>query len=320
MFISGHRITLFSLLLMSLALAGLPLNHATATHPPPDSTEQDPTDAELRILFTGHLNFDCHADTVFGKPDHRFNYLPRAIHWGTGTEGAGAEDTACGSATPKKQRVKKTTITYPGWGNFSGAVAFQRLNPDTLTDIIFYIWGKTGNGQSQRDSMRAVAVFGQDALDAAHVIRVGEIGTFQDAPYFAMELRTGSELAKPGARDLSGRRSYELLPVGLDVDEADTTERAAPLAGTDARIAVRVYPNPADNAAQLESETIPPGRYRVEVVAVNGQVHHSEDVEVEGGKRLVETFDMRRLPSGYYVVRLQREGKIVGSYPIAVTR
>jgi hypothetical protein len=110
------------------------------------------------------------------------------------------------------------------------------------------------------------------------------------------------------------------MPVGLDVGKADTNDRPIPLAGVAERVAVRLYPNPAGTSAQMEGEDLQEGFYRVEVVAVNGQVYHREDVKVEGSKRLVETFDVRRLPSGYYVVRLERDGKAIGNYPIIITR
>ena len=313
-------------ILCALILAMMPWNRATAGNPPPNGNQP------LRVLFTGHLNPDSHPDSVFGYADAHFNYLPRLIRWGTGEA---ENDSSRDDAARHDNHVRETTITYPGWEKFSGSVAFTRVNRDTLADIILYMWGSVGDGESRRDTMRGVVLFGQKNIAKDSTIDVAAIGTFQDKPFTAMELRVGEKLVNPKARDISGRQSYERLPVDLDVDEADTNERGAALAGVSRTGvsnmevvtmgwggpgAMRIYPNPTGTSVRMEGEAIPPGRYHLEVVSAHGEVSRREEVEVNDSKMLARILDVRRLPSGRYLVRLLRDGALFGSYPFIITR
>ena len=87
---------------------------ATAAKAMPDSTDQ----ARAVPLFVGHLNFDAIPDTVYGWADARQHYLPHSLHWG--------RVPSPGHAAPV------TTILYPDWQDFSGTVAFQQMNADTV--------------------------------------------------------------------------------------------------------------------------------------------------------------------------------------------
>jgi hypothetical protein len=180
--------------------------------------------------------------------------------------------------------------------------------------MIFALRGNVGD--ERRDSTKLLVIFGQHGLDTISTIDLSTIAAFQSDPFTAVELRTGVELVNQKKRDISGRKSYELLPVGFTMREPDTTRNApAPAAGV-----VRVYPNPTGIATQVEAESIPAGAYGIEVVSVNGEVLVRQDVMVEDSGSLLRTFDVRQLPSGYYVIRLVKNQKLVGTYPFVVTR
>ena len=74
------------------------------------------------------------------------------------------------------------------------------------------------------------------------------------------------------------------------------------------------------NRTQVEIDSIPPGDYSVDVVAVNGFVvlHQSISVSIAGS--LFQTLDLHALPVGYYVVRVTNGTQIFGMYPIIITR
>ncbi|HVZ39821.1 MAG TPA: hypothetical protein VHI13_11135 [Candidatus Kapabacteria bacterium] len=53
---------------------------------------------------------------------------------------------------------------------------------------------------------------------------------------------------------------------------------------------------------------------------MNGAVVARFDADISAGESLLRTLDVSRLASGYYVVRIVRNGTIVGRYPVVVTR
>ena len=310
----SFSIALILIALIQIVMSVAPFPHTAAGHPPPGDDA-----GPMRLLFSGYLNPDRSVDSVFGYADAHFNYLPKLIRWGAADTLA---DDPGNDGASRERPVKETAIAYPSWEGFAGSVAFQRFNRDTLPDIILYMWGKTGDAENRRDTMRAVVIFGQKQLGRVAAVDLGEIGVSQKQPFVAMELRVGSELVDPKARDISGRQSYELLRVDIDVEDADTTGRSAPLAGmADAakHQVVRVYPNPAGTAVRVEG-SVREGLYHVEFIASHGAVARREKIEVDGTGRLMKALDVRRLPSGHYVVRIEQEGRVVGSYPVIIAR
>jgi hypothetical protein len=222
---------------------------------------------------------------------------------------------------PRDRRVATTTIHYPAWEHFSGSVAFNRMNDDSLDDMTLFVRGTVGDSLHRTDSLRALLVFAQHGLDTLPVLDVAAIDGFQVAPFFAMELRKGSELVEPEVRDISGITSYVIEPVSLDVGGHRQDTAIALGDSTPAQpIRIRVYPNPTGGDAQVEIDSIPPGEYSVDVVAVNGFVvlHRSVTVPIAG--TLFQTLDLHALPVGYYVVRVTSGARIFGLYPIIITR
>ena len=295
----------------------------------------DPPPAET-ILFVGNLNFDCFPDTVTAAsggtiPSRR---LPTSIHWGaprrivtydpaTGRRDTTIADSSCAEIPSLAHHVSVTTIHYPAWDQLSGAVAFNRMNDDSLDDMTLFIRGTVGDSLHRADTLRALLVFAQEGLDTLPVLDVAPIDGFQVAPFFAMELRKGSELVEPDVRDMSGVTSYVIQPVALDLGEhhQDTVGQGSPGDSIPAQpIRLRVYPNPTGGAAQVEVDSIPPGDYDVDVVAVNGHVYLHQEVSVTVAGALFQTLDLHALPVGFYVVRISDGGALFGIYPIIITR
>jgi hypothetical protein len=198
------------------------------------------------------------------------------------------------------------------------------MNNDSLDDMIIYIWGVTGDPDRAHDSTRALLVFGQEGLDTLDVLDVGGLEGFQVSPFIAMEMRRGTELAEPAIRDLSRVISYRLTPVPLDLarfrEDGGTVSVGQLPSEIMPALRVRIYPNPTNAAAQLAAESIPAGVYQVDIVSANGLVVRQQAVSVSGSGKLFETLDLRSVASGYYIVRLHDRGRMLGVYPVIITR
>lgn len=276
------------------------------------------------VLFTGQLNGDCIADTVKGRSTGLRTYLPDMIVWGKPVANNGCPDTVQGRHTAGTPYVPLTPFVYSGWTELEGAVAFQRYNEnDNLDDIIFYLWGKYQDSSGVRDTARAIVIFGQKDLDLQHIITVQNIApNFQSAPFFAMDLKLNHELVAPQERDLTGEISYELLPADVKIVQPDTGKPPHPVIQPIDTIFtdVRVYPNPTELWARMQAHPLVPGEYTISIMAVSGEEYHKQTVQIGESGQLEREFDLRTLPSGYYVVRLHTNGRYIGSYPITIVR
>jgi hypothetical protein len=298
---------------IALRLALIPLlaitcSSGSSAHP--DSTDY----LNESILFIGHLNYDSVPDSVYGGADAQHHYLPHSLHWGR----AGSPSEG--------HHVAVTTIRYPDWQEFTGTVAFQKMNADSVTDIIFYLWGKTGEPNNLHDTIRPILLFGQPSLDSLSIIDLSSVSSFQLTPFVAMEMRTGSEFVHPALRDLSGKPSYMLAPVDVIVDPNQqpgkrTAPGDAPAAGASSGDPhARLYPNPTSASARLEMAALPAGEYSVDIVSLDGAVLARRAVSVPTSGDLLGLLDVRSLPVGYYTVRVDRGAKHIGTYPIIITR
>lgn len=288
----------------------------------PDSTTLSALRLRKAIIFTGSLNADCYADTVIGYPDVKFNYLPYAIMWGKpGPREDSLSAARCMADIPRERRVAVTYLRYPEWHSFSGSVTFQPVNQDSLDDITLFIWGKVGEGSAQRDTIRPVVIFAQPGLDTLPAIDVADITAFQTSPFFAMDLRLASELVHPSVRDISGRTSYELQQVTLDIELADSIlPPPISIISPGPTSGIRAYPNPTAAATQIQGISIPAGEYLIEVVSSNGEVHLQQRASVPTSGELLRMIDLTRIASGLYLIRLRRDETIIGTYPIVITR
>jgi hypothetical protein len=283
-------------------------------HARPDSTSVTSADYVLSI---GRLNQDDIPDTVRGYRSASLQIVPGMICWGKRLR----PDTP-GGGDRRPERVMQTRLHLPEWRRLSVSFAMQDLNADTIADIIFYLRGDISTDRERRDTVRTFVIFGQSGLDSLRQIDLRSIGDgFQDRPFFAMDLRKGEglELDNPSVRDPSGRRSYILRPIGHNLRRRDTTSQ--PIASTKdtaGDFAVSIFPNPAAISANLELRKVPPGVYRVALVAVNGSTYHRQEITVEESGEVLRTLDVRAVPTGYYVVQLNDHERLIGTYPVVI--
>lgn len=263
--------------------------------------------AQPTVIYVGHLNQDQYADTVTGKIyGGAFTRLPDMIIWGKD------------HINPQPPVGPPTThFIYPSYPHFAGSVSFLELNPnDTLTDMLFFLWGRTDTSGVQPDTGRAVAIFGQSALSTMPVIDFRQIQSgFQSVPFFAQDVQLGIHLTEPAVRDLSDIDSYLLLP--MDVKIQGTPPPI--VTHVDDSVEVRIYPNPSVYTATIEA-ALPAGNYTARVVGMSGQVYEEQSINLDGGGALWHNVDVSRLVSGHYVIQLMREGQPVGSYPFIIRR
>ncbi|MBS1910965.1 MAG: T9SS type A sorting domain-containing protein [Bacteroidetes bacterium] len=295
--------------------------------PAPFTYAPDSVHHGMAVLYVGHITPTCYPDTVWGAADPLTgDYLPRVIVWGRPVMprllSPSQRDAmmACMGGVPPGLSVPYTVVQYPAWANLHGSATFMRLNGDTLADMMLALHGMATIGNAQRDTLRTLVIFGQAALAAQPVVRLDAVAPFQSAPFFAMDYRP--QMQAPGSRDLSGRKSYELASVSLTVTAPDTARHGTTPNG-DLPV-MRIYPNPANDAATVEAIRVPSGEYLVEVVAASGVVVLRSTVTAHTSASVLGTLDLSRLESGYYAVRVTDQGtaggRVVGTYPVVVTR
>ncbi len=262
--------------------------------------------AQPVVLFIGHLNQDQYQDTVIGRSfGGSFTKLPEKIVWGKD------------HINPQPPAgPPMTNFVYPSYPKMAGSVSFLKLNPgDTLTDMMFFLWGYNDSTASEPDTGRAVVIFGQTALSTTGVIQLSQIQpVFQATPFFAQDVQLGTHLTEPEVRDLSDVESYLLgtFPVNVQAPPPIITQ-------VEDSIEVRIYPNPSVYTATVEA-TLPAGSYTAKVVGVSGQVFEEQRISLGSKGMLWHSIDVSRLVSGYYVVELMREGSPVGVYPFIIKR
>lgn len=282
--------------------------------------------AQNYILFIGHLNPDCYADTVRGTMHgNELTYLPDVIVWGQPDSSA----TPCPADSSTKSKGKnngtpkhaQTKIIYPEYYNMGGSVSFMRFNPnDTLTDIVLFLWGKTKAEVTESDTGRAIVIFGQKDLDKHAVLVIHQMARgFQSKPFFAQDLQVGEDLHSPKERDLTGIKSYRLRRPATVVGDTASEPPQPIITGVADSIALRVYPNPSLYTATIEAE-VAAGVYTAQVVGVDGRVQREQEVRLEQRGLLWHNVDVATLPNGYYAVQLRRDGRVVGTYPFIIMR
>ncbi len=303
-----RAVTLLALLLLAM------ISVADAM---PDSTWTDP--APYRILYIGRLNFDCIDDTLIASRSSTDlnQYNPAFIAWGRwDSVGLYPCQPDTGHHVPK---LPTTYITYPSWSDLHCDVAFERLNEDSVADMIFFVSGKYTSGSTTRDTVRALLVFGQNKLDSVGVVNLGLLGLAQSTPYVAMELLPDQHFVERAPRDPSGGSSFVLNPIVQYIP----SQRMSPptdVAGVANPWSVRVYPNPAVYSTNLEITAVPPGDYRVDIISSSGALQRRQMLTIGESGEFMRILDLQSMPSGYYVVQLFSADKPYGAYPILITR
>lgn len=284
------------------------------------------------VLNVTHLDFDCYQDSILGRKTPQGGFMLTRILWGVpdSAQGSmhGGKLDSCASHTPLVKRQRETIITYPAWDIRTASVSFQRLNNDSFADIIIHVRGTNkGDYGKEQAVRRSLGIFAQRGLDSLAVISLENIARFQAVPFFAMDLNIGSEMTKPGRRDLSSSTSYILEPVVLNLDTVSAQPMPAlampALAGVENdqhTNHIRIYPNPTAQAIRIEAAGLAAGIYHVTVVGANGieQMHREMAIT---STQASATLDVAQVPSGYYVIRINNSnGRTVNLHPIIITR
>lgn len=276
---------------------------------------EPPPEPGILILHIGHLNPDCYSDTVIGSTEDQIHYLPLSIRWG---QYDAIANNACDHTEKSKARRKadSTLFTYPAWKGMGGSAAFERINADSLDDIVLYMWGRIGTGAEERDTMASFIIFGQKKLGSVLTVGTASIDESKKDKFHSKRVRRGQELTHPAVRDISGKTSFILERLDMDVEDST---RGEILASGDVAW-VEVYPNPAESSTTLVVDRLDPGDYTVSVTSMDGaeQLHHS--VSIGQSTRLLQSLDLHALPSGRYLVQVRQHAKIVATYPIVVVR
>lgn len=93
-------------------------------------------------------------------------------------------------------------------------------------------------------------------------------------------------------------------PVVLSEMSPNSTSGIAALQGE-----IRLFPNPAQDVAQLSLAQAENGRYQIDILSLNGQVVQSSNLQVDGGQATA-ALDVQRLAVGAYRVRVSHKGKV----------
>ena len=301
------------------------------------------------IMYVGHFNPDCVPDTLIGFYQQDLRVRPAFLCWGVAFDSTGTPlcDSGTYDARMRASTLRDTTrIEYPDWDRMRVNVSILRFNTnDTLSDLIFWTRGTaravvTQDGLELRDSAeiaptdsvvfvdtaRSLVIFGQIALSAREYVKLKNVRGAQSSPFAAMQLGYAVDLIEPKRRDHSGKLSWKMKRLTQRVDTAQVEDSTSapppgPLASVqDPDISARVYPNPAIYSTNIDVRPLPSGTYTVELIAADGDVVESYELELVEEGHVLETLDLTLLSSGHYFVRVRSGNKSFGDFPIIVVR
>jgi hypothetical protein len=254
------------------------------------------------VLYVGHLDRDSHADTIVGAPTGDLRMLATAIHWGAPYSSNGDSPGA------------QTTLIYPQWSGLAGSFAVEDINADRVDDLLLFFNAAPPHA---RDSARAIALLGQDALHGVASIILGELARpIQRRPFVAVDIAAVSLLGERAVREQSGVPSYRWGTIAMRGSDSTLPGAVAPTLAE----WMALYPNPASAAATLEAGRLGPGDYVVELVDIDGTIHFQRGLLLDREQTVSSTLDLSEEPPGLYLVRIRRAGELVASYPVVVVR
>lgn len=262
------------------------------------------------ILDIGHYNDDCAFDTLIGTAKQGKNILPRFILWGY---------FSASYTVPDSLKVSYTEFVYPDWIS-SGASNIFKANNDSLTDIVFYYWGKISDSALvEKDSSVALMLFGQRGLDTIKSVFLESIDTFQISPFVAMNVRYDHELNNCRKRDLSFTSSYNFNTIDLDLWQPDLPPAILPsFVENTVDSEINIYPNPAVFFTNIELKSISPGFYNVSLVNLQGELISHQFIEVSGKKQFTKMLDLTHVSNGFYLIIIKSETELIGAYNIII--
>ena len=301
-----------------LVFIGLCAIHSSLQAMPDSLGIPDSTGSYETVLYTGHFDFDCVADTLIGFVQApRFRVLPRKIVWG--------QDSAldCGSLAFHED---VTWFEYPDWDELWGDVSILSYNQqDSLPDIFFCYGGKIDSGTNRRDTSITIILFGQDSIASLDSVSLSIGDTIQQSPFFALEWIPSSRLFDSTHTDYSGFPSYEMPLISMNVTGDTTGPTIFFLSSVDdpekeGKLISRLFPNPTSNNTTLRVRPLPPGRYRVEAVNTEGVTVHTEEIDVGASGELFTPLDFSHVPSGYYQVLVRTEERVLTAHSVAIMK
>ncbi len=277
-----------------------------------DVLSQYDSSARYIKVFTGHFNFDILQDTLFAKTDTLGLFLfPGYINWGLDTSGGAAQ-------------LSRTYFQYPNFEHTRGSFFVDKMNQDTLNDIVFLIdslrkevidpFGADvpENYRYVRHIAKRLIIFGQNQIDSIPLINIAQVDTAQNSPFFVRNFRLGMGLSEPAVRDFSGTISYIFTPIDLDVNSSgDTPPEIFTAVASDYdknKTDLLIIPNPAEHSFRVIFINCPEGRYSIKLLTLESKIICEQNVDVKGDEFKSQFISLKDVPSGKYSVVAQKDG------------
>lgn len=288
--------------------------NATAYGIPIDSNEY-----YLRIIEIGHFNDDAVKDTLIGAAGDNLNFKPRFIYWGNDTN----------STIPDSLKLEHLEINFPdNWIKTYIASNIDYLNNDTILDVGMFIAGRFVDtnivvGDSLRDTVIKVILFGQRGLDTIPYVNVMEIDSFQVSPFVAMQMRYGHELINPMYRELRETISYEFKTIILDLEEE--TILPPPIVQTNIELEldkynINFYPNPVNDNATLELSGLDIGEYDFKIYDEIASVVFQRPIKINSLSNFSQQFSLKELSSGKYYLFIEGNNRKIGPIQFVIVK
>jgi type IX secretion system substrate protein len=288
--------------------------NATAYGIPIDSNEY-----YLRIIEIGHFNDDAVKDTLVGAAGDNLNFKPRFIYWGNDTN----------STIPDSLKLEHLEINFPdNWIKTYIASNIDYLNNDTILDVGMFIAGRFVDtnivvGDSLRDTVIKVILFGQRGLDTIPYVNVMEIDSFQVSPFVAMQMRYGHELINPMYRELRETISYEFKTIILDLEEE--TILPPPIVQTNIELEldkynINFYPNPVNDNATLELSGLDIGEYDFKIYDEIASVVFQRPIKINSLSNFSQQFSLKELSSGKYYLFIEGNNRKIGPIQFVIVK
>lgn len=279
----------------------------------------DTNEYYLRIIEIGHFNDDAAKDTLVGAAGDNLNFKPRFIYWGNDTN----------STIPDSLKLEHLEINFPdNWIKTYVASNIDYLNNDTILDIGIFIAGRFVDtnivvGDSLRDTVLKVVLFGQRGLDTISTIDVMEIDSFQVTPFVAMHMRYGHELINPMYRELRESISYEFKTIILDLEEE--TIMPPPIVQTNIELEldkynINFYPNPVNDNATLELSGLEIGEYDFKIYDEIASVVFQRPLKINSISNFSQQYSLKELSSGKYYLFIEGNNRKIGPIQFVIVK
>jgi type IX secretion system substrate protein len=268
--------------------------------------EMDTTATGVVLLDIGHYNSDSVPDTLLGFTYEKAIPRPAYIFWGEAPVGYGGIHDSL--------RVKETKLEYPDWLRMGCSASLDDVDNDDINDIIFITWGELGDSTAGfRDTTSIYTLYGQFALDTLAQINLADIDYEQILPFKATTFIMGNEIQNGKLRDISFVPSYELI-----YPDAGLPRRPEDYEAPKVDPNVKIYPNPAVFYTNIEITKVIPGSYKIELISLEGILLNMQQIRAENSNDLISRLEIKNVATGSYIIKIARNGKVIGSYQLVV--